>query len=234
VTIWQSIIASLVTLAGISTALHALLNKRESRAALGWCAICLLVPVIGAVLYVLFGINRVHSRARRLEFAERHLPKPGHLPGPPTVMPESFRQLAQLSHALQSWPLTANNEVRELHNGDAAYPEMLQAIAQAERRVCLSTYLFGTGSTGREFITKLAEAQRRGVSIRVLIDGLGELYSWPRASRLLCKEGIDVRRFHPPSLLPPSLQINLRNHRKILAVDGRLAFTGGMNMAARM
>ena len=82
--VWQTVIALLVTAAGLAAAVHALLNKRDPRAALGWCAVCLLVPVAGAVLYVLFGINRVHSRARRLAFTERHLPRPGQLPAPPT------------------------------------------------------------------------------------------------------------------------------------------------------
>jgi cardiolipin synthase len=230
VTVWQSIIATLVTIAGVSTALHALLHKREPRAALSWCAIALMVPLLGAVLYVLFGINRVDSRARRLAITERHLPRQGYAPTLPDRLPGAFRQLARLSDTLQSWPLAAGNKVRELHNGDAAYPEMLEAIGQAEQRVCLSSYLFGTGPTGRRFIEALAAARRRGAQVRVLVDGLGEWYAWPHASRLLRRHELRVRRFHPPSLFPPSVQINLRNHRKILAIDGRIAYTGGMNI----
>ncbi|MGB5277055.1 MAG: phospholipase D-like domain-containing protein, partial [Gammaproteobacteria bacterium] len=69
--------------------------------------------------------------------------------------------------------------------------------------------------------------------VRVLLDGVGELYSFPRAGRLLKKQGIKVARFIPPRLLPPAIHINLRNHRKLLVVDGNLGFTGGMNIGDR-
>src|SRR5262249_6760119 len=61
-------------------------------------------------------------------------------------------------------------------------------------------------------------------------DGIGELYSWPRAGTLLRRRGVRVARFLPPRVWPPLFSVNLRNHRKILAVDGRLAFTGGANI----
>jgi cardiolipin synthase len=68
----------------------------------------------------------------------------------------------------------------------------------------------------------------------VAVDGVGELYSRPRASRLLAQcDGVQVARFLPPRLVPPMLHINLRNHRKILVADGRVAFTGGMNIGDR-
>ena len=71
---------------------------------------------------------------------------------------------------------------------------------------------------------------QRGVDVRVLVDGLGEKYSWPTASSLLKKKGVPMALFIPPRLFPLSLHINLRNHRKILVVDGTTGFTGGMNI----
>jgi cardiolipin synthase A/B len=69
------------------------------------------------------------------------------------------------------------------------------------------------------------------VDVRVLVDGVGELYSlFPRASKLLHRHGVRAERFLPPRLLPPSFHLNLRNHRKILVVDGQFGFTGGMNI----
>jgi cardiolipin synthase len=107
---------------------------------------------------------------------------------------------------------------------------MLAAIRGAKRRVFLSTYIFDTGKLGREFVAALADAAARGVDVRVLLDGIGELYSLPRAGTLLTRAGVRVARFLPPRLWPPSFSLNLRNHRKILAVDGWLAFTGGANI----
>lgn len=232
---WQAAVAALVTLAGMLAAGHALLNKRDPRAALGWCAICLMVPLLGAVLYVLFGINRVRSRARRLQLQERNIPS-----GPEDARQRSAPQveghlseLARLSASLQQWALTEGNSVRPLQNGEQAYPEMLSAIREARRRISLSTYIFDSDDTGKAFIEALSAACDRGVDVRVLVDGVGQLYSWPRTSRLLRKREVPVRRFAPPTLIPPSIHFNLRNHRKILAVDGRIGFAGGMNIGDR-
>lgn len=227
--------AALVTLTGFVSAGHALLNKRDPRAALGWCAMCLMVPIIGALLYILFGINRVRSRAKRLRLQERNIPS-----GPEEVgrgdaggVSGHLGELSRLSGSLQHWPLTEGNEVKALHNGESAYAEMLTAIRAADTRISLSTYIFDSDETGRSFIDALAAACKRGVDVRVLVDGVGEFYSWPRASRLLRRAGVPVRRFAPPSLLPPAIHFNLRNHRKILVVDGAVGFAGGMNIGDR-
>jgi cardiolipin synthase len=84
------------------------------------------------------------------------------------------------------------------------------------------------------FVDALADCVRRGVDVRVIIDGVGELYGLPRrVGKLLASCGIRVARFLPPRLLPPALYINLRNHRKMLIVDGRVGYTGGMNISDR-
>ena len=232
--LWQTAVAVLVTLIGIACAIHALLNKREPRAALGWVGVCLLVPLLGGILYVLFGINRVHARARRLKQEDRHQPELDETPaagdGPVTGVTPTLSQLVYLSGSLQGWPLTSGNRVAALHDGAQAYPAMLEAIGAATERVYLSSYIF---DAGLNFDEALAAAKQRGAEVRVLVDGIGELYSWPHISRRLRRLGITCHRFNPPSLLPPSLQVNLRNHRKILVVDGHTAFAGGMNIGRR-
>jgi len=231
-TIWYTAIAIITTVLAFGCALHALLNVRDPGSALGWIALCLLVPILGPLLYVLFGINRVYTRARRLGLTEKHLPAIGESPLLPDSVPASLRQQATLTGSLQRWPLTENNTVTALHNGDQAYPAMLEAINEARQRVCLSSYIFNSDAVGRQFVDALAQASARGADVRVLVDGVGEYYSWPRISRLLRKRGVRAERFGPPSLIPPSLQLNLRNHRKILTTDGKIGFAGGMNIAA--
>ncbi|MGB5210015.1 MAG: phospholipase D-like domain-containing protein [Gammaproteobacteria bacterium] len=231
-TIWYTAIAVITTVLAFGCALHALLNVRDPGSALGWIAVCLLVPVLGPVLYVLFGINRVHTRARRLGLTEKHLPAIGVSPPLPDSVPASLRQQATLTGTLQQWPLTEDNAVTSLHDGDQAYPAMLKAIGEARHRVCLSSYIFNSDVAGDQFVDALADAADRGADVRVLVDGVGEFYSWPRISKLLRKRGVRAERFGPPSLIPPSLQLNLRNHRKILTVDGKLGFAGGMNISA--
>src|SRR5690606_7743 len=196
---------------GLVAAAHALLNKRRPQAAFAWIAVSLTLPFVGALLYYLFGINRVESRARLLR---------GTTAAKAPLAPDAF-------------PLVDGNRVEPLRNGEEAYPAMLAAIRGAEHSVRLSTYIFGTRGVGGEFIDALADARKRGVDVRVLLDGIGELYSWPRAGLELRRRGIRAARFLPPRLIPPALRINLRNHRKILVVDHAVAFTGGMNIDVR-
>ncbi|MCS4502615.1 Major cardiolipin synthase ClsA [wastewater metagenome] len=227
---WLVIIAS--GLIATAAALHALLHKRDPAAAFGWVAVCLLFPLAGPVLYFLFGVNRIRTRARVLR-AEQLPPASGvpadeHL----AVHPE-FTQQARISGAVTGVPLTAGNAVTVLHDGEEAYPAMLEAIEQARDRIYLATYIFESNRTGIRFVRALARAVERGVDVRVLLDGAGEWYSWPRIRHRLRREGVPVARFLPPGLLPPRPFVNLRNHRKILVVDGVTAFVGGMNIGDR-
>jgi len=219
-------------------ALHALMFKRDSRAAFGWIALCLLLPVAGPVLYTLLGINRIRRRARRLELPglrvgfERgrcRLPESGPHPAPPGV-PGDFELIGA---RLSAHRLVSGTAIRALDNGDEAYPAMIAAIDGAGRSVYLSSYIFDADRTGTAFAEALERARRRGVDVRVVVDGIGQYYSRPRAPQHLARRGVRVEVFLPPRLLPPRLSLNLRNHHKVLVVDGTTAFTGGMNIGDR-
>jgi cardiolipin synthase len=215
------------------TALHALLNKHEPAAAFGWIAVCLLFPLIGPLLYFLLGINRIRMRARALRAEQEPLTRSSmELDRSSRVHPE-FSQQARISSAVTGLPLMPGNRVRTLHNGESAYPAMLDTIERARRTVFLSTYIFENNHTGQQFTDALVRAVSRGVDVRVLLDGAGEWYSLPRIRPVLRRRGVRVAVFLPPRLLPPRLLLNLRNHRKILAVDGDIAFVGGMNIGDR-
>lgn len=224
-----------------TAAVHALLNKREPRAALGWIAVCLMFPPMGPFLYFLFGINRVRTQGRRLgstltallrshveedkKRIQQHIPL--------SMVPETYRPIAGLSDRVTHLPLMGGNRIQPLENGEEAYPAMLAAIDQARQSVFMSTYIMDMDGMGRRFVACLAAAVQRGVDVRVILDGVGEYYSLPHAGWLLKRAGVPFRRFLPPKLLPPSLYINLRNHRKIMTVDSETGFTGGMNIGDR-
>ena len=221
-----------VTLA-LPAAGHALIFKKDSRSALGWFVICLTFPLAGPICYFFFGVNRIRSRARKLEedspFKIDHEVRDQR-----QIMafqiPPPLDEIVRMSDAVNRRPLIAGNLIAPLVNGEKAYGSMTSAIEQAEKYVYLSTYIFETRETGRSFIDALARARDRGVDVRVIIDGVGECYSIPRAGRLLARRGIRFARFLPPRLYPPAFRINLRNHRKILVADGKVAFVGGMNI----
>lgn len=246
--IWQSPMAYLEwtivilhALAASAASWHALLYKRDSRAALGWIGVCVLFPLVGPLLYSLLGVNRVENRARvlrgtgpRRRFIEfERGAEPARLQGLISAEDAGQTGLARASQAITGQTLCMGNQVKILLNGDAAYPAMLSAINHAKYRLLIMTYIFDTDAMGKAFIGALAAAANRGVDVRVMVDGLGEKYSFPRVTRLLRKAGIRVSQYNPPRLVPPTLSINLRNHRKVLLVDDGLAFTGGMNISDR-
>ncbi len=219
--------------AALGTASHALLHKRDPRAAWGWIAVCWLFPFAGAALYYLLGVNRVETKALRVfgrELPSEPLASPDAPPRIAGTDPVEVRELVRLGWAMSARRLAGGNRIEPLHNGDQAYPAMLRAIAAAKKTVHLSSYIYRGDAAGKRFAEALRQARERGVEVRVLLDGLGDFSYRPRGSRLLRKQGLKPALFLPLRIWPPMLHANLRNHRKLLVVDGRIAFTGGMNI----
>lgn len=237
--VWLTL--AVVVGSALTAAVHALLTRETPSSAFGWIGVSVLFPPLGPLLYYMFGVNRVHIRARRLDRASRHglgAHRPGanaHVRDYRAFIPSRRLGLAAAGDRLSAWPVVTGNRIEVLRNGEQAYPPMLEAIEKAHRFVYLTTYILETNRVGRRFIGALARAARRGVDVRVLIDGVGEYYAWPgwRAVPMLRRKGVDAARFLPPRLFPPSLRLNLRNHRKILVTDGGIACTGGMNIGDR-
>lgn len=235
--LWILVIAATAAISLLAAG-HALLWKRDPRSALGWIITSLAVPILGPLLYWSMGINRISRKARRWQERGRRLAGAEtfkHFPHerPLQLLPREYSHLGELrslADRVVASPLTAGNSLIPMHNGDHAYPVMLEAIAQARYSIHLSTYIFDGDRTGRRFIEALRGAAERGVEVRVIVDGLGEKYSYPTARRLLKGSGVEVARFLP---LRQGGRLNLRNHRKILVVDGRTGFTGGMNIGGR-
>ncbi len=227
------VLVGIWVVAAAGAAGHALVNKRDPRAALGWIVVSLTIPMAGPLLYFFFGINRIRTKAMALPGLCNPQERQRSATFSSMDLPLEFSELAGISNAVSSFDLTAGNSVEILHNGEQAYPAMLREIEAAESHVFLSTYIFETNQTGRDFVDALGRAVLRGVDTKVIVDGVGSLYARPRAEGLLAKRGVNVARFIPPRAIPPAVHINLRNHRKILVVDGRVAFTGGMNIGDR-
>ena len=229
----SAIRADILALLGIGLALvvtvHVLLRKREVSVAIGWIGLAWLSPAFGTGLYALFGINRVSRRARRLR--PKPTPKPGEPRLPEAVVAEAFRPLEQAVRQITDLPSRGGNAVRMFRNGDAAYPAMLEVLEAAEQSVALSSYIFRDDTIGGTFCDALVAAQARGAEVCVLIDGIGGGYFGSGVYHRLHRAGIPVGRFMHSALPWRMPFLNLRTHKKLLIVDGRLAFTGGLNIA---
>ena len=229
---WYEYLYSLISIylaIAIVAGIHAIITVRNSRAAFGWLGLIIVFPLAGAILYVLFGINRVRRKAQRIS-RETNLEQGKDSPAKRST---TGAHLSRPGFNVTGVKLTAGNKVATLYNGEHAYPVMLQAIAGARREVLLSSYIFDNDHTGNQFIEALAEAQNRGCSICVLVDDAGIRYSFPTIIRELEKHQIPFRRFMPLRLFPPSFSLNLRTHRKLLIIDREVTFAGGMNIGDR-
>ncbi|MCW5550584.1 MAG: PLDc N-terminal domain-containing protein [Verrucomicrobiae bacterium] len=231
--LWPHLVAALSFFAALLASAHALLNKRDSRAAVLWLGFIWLMPLLGPILYVSLGVNRIRRKALtlRAENPEVIPPSLAHDAGESDApVAEHLRSLARLVERVAARPLAGGNRVQVLVNGDEAFPAMLAAIDGAKKSVALLTYIFDRDPSGRQFVAALGRAVARGVAVRVLIDDAGARYSWPTIFRELKRARVPVGRFLPSFPLWHFMTMNLRNHRKLLVADGAVGFTGGINI----
>ena len=231
------IIITWITITGAAT-LHILLNKRDPRGAALWLAITGLLPFAGPLLYWILGINRV-KRSNTVRARRRSRPGWIHWrqDHPANLGEEQYPELGSLndiSGRITGQPLLPGNTVEPLYEGNQAFPAMLAAIGAAERSVNLSTYILDRDAVGLRIISALCTAAQSGVEVRVLVDGIGTSRSAIAMARRLHGAGAMLSVFHPLfGLWVRRPGINMRNHRKLLIIDGKIGFTGGLNISSR-
>ena len=217
--------------------LHVILKKNDPKAAAYWLAIIALVPILGALLYLFLGINLIRRAGKRY----REVLTQEVLTGDafvPHLLPEyesEVQSMEGLVHSLRTvsrMSLLGGNDIKVLRDGDEAYPEMLTAIREAKVSIAMCSYIFEPHGPGAEFMDALGDAAARGVAVRVMVDEAGTRYASPRVTKVLQKQGVNARSFMPARFIGRLLTMNLRNHRKILVVDGAMGFTGGINVRA--
>src|SRR4051812_49790213 len=144
-----------------------------------------------------------------------------------------FVPLARLVSQMVERPLVSGNSVEPLIDGVHAFPAMLEAIDGARTSIAMASYIFDGDGIGENFVRSLAQAQARGVEVRVLIDDVDARFSSSSAAKALKRAGVNMAVFNPP-LVPARLHaMKLRHHRKILVVGGRVALTRGLNVDCR-
>ncbi len=126
--------------------------------------------------------------------------------------------------------VTTGNRIESLNNGDEIFPAMLEAIHTAQKTITFETYIYWTGEIGRQFAEALAERAQAGVRVQVLLDWVGSLKMDDDLLDLIEKNGVHVYRYRPLRWYHLN-RLNNRTHRKLLVVDGKIAFTGGVGIA---
>lgn len=223
--LWVS--SELLTHLGFLLALVFLANllreKRSPSSTIAWLLVILLLPYLGVPLYLMFGGRKMVSMARRK----------------PTINdPPPDRQLEArgggTERLLASYgipPAREANRIELVTSGIAAYRRVLEMIDGATSRIEITTYILGWDAGSRPLIDRLADRAREGVAVRILIDDVGSWRLPRRKLSELTRAGAQVAFFMPMFHMPMRGRTNLRNHRKLIVVDGRICLTGGMNLA---
>jgi cardiolipin synthase len=214
-----------------------LVRRKEPSATVAWILTLVFLPALGAVLFLLFGRDRVRlpaKRKRELDAVVRA--QVAASSGDPNARPVEVplgspleQALFRIGGALTHQRATSGNAVEVLVDGNRTYEAIGAAIDAARHHVHAQYYLIRNDATGTWFRERLAAAAKRGVVVRLLLDGYGCFALGAAWRRSLRRSGAKVGEFLPMRsvLLQP---VNLRNHRKIVVVDGRVAFTGGYNV----
>jgi cardiolipin synthase len=225
ITGWLLLVEVLLTAGTLAAVLHL---KREPQSAIAWALLVVLVPFVGSFLFFVFGYQTVHRRLmRKRRRGEAYKKFTSRVAGQSAGVPKQWDVLARLAHHGDGFPVTDGNAVTLYHDGAPAFDAMLEAIRGARRHVHLQFFIFRPDATGQRFIDALCACARRGVEVRMLVDSVGSYNLPSRLLRCLKKDGGKVASFLP--IVNP-LRVNLRNHRKIVVVDGVVGFAGGLNI----
>ncbi len=231
-----SFLVVLVHLVGILNAAHAVMTVRSSRGAVAWSIGLITFPWLAIPFYLVFGRNQFRGYAETLHSAySEHYTLANqayrHVLEHRTSLPESLISVQELADELTALPFTCGNRVELLINGEATFKAMISAIQSATEYILLQSYTICDDEIGNQLRMALIEKEQQGVEVYLLYDGIGTRKLSRKYLRSLRRNGAEVGIFKSTKGSGNRWQINFRNHRKILIVDGKIGFVGGLNIA---
>lgn len=242
---WLPILALLLDLGLIAIFLPwVLMTKTNSTSAVAWCLVILFLPFAGAGLFLLFGYQHVsrplqRKRRHKLRYAlppypAGHSSASGNFQPPEGAHPSGelnvAQRLALLADRFGAYPMTLGNHVEFFHDGPPAFAAMFEAIRNARHHIHIEFFIYHADEIGTQFLQALTEKARQGVEVRFLYDAMGSHKLRPHSLAALRQAGGNISVFLPINLFRRRIQVNMRNHRKILVVDGEVGFLGGLNI----
>ena len=248
--VWTTVawVASIALyLASFAAALWVLRRRGQPTAMFAWIVILIFLPILGLLVWLLLGEPRFQRKKRRRKERREHIERAlarlqtvdtteqaaGHpeeeeaaTPG----LPAGLLRLAELSQKFTSHPLRTASRLRIFEETASIYDDILESIRGAQHHVHLEYYIFRSDEAGRLFLDALTEKAREGVEVRVLIDSIGSFSTMSWFWKPLREAGGQVAYFLPAIPFGRRWNINYRNHRKIVVVDGRVAYMGSQNI----
>jgi cardiolipin synthase len=250
ITYWVVVSTVIHFLAFTAVVLHALRRRRNASATILWIFTAWSFPLFGPLLYLAFGVDRVPMKGRAARAANRlmerqrsqlHKNQPensfGHLDykaNSEELTNDYTRNLNRSYNVLNpEHPLLGGNSIEPLVGGDEAYPLMIEAIRSAEKHIHLQSFIIHRDNTGHMFLEELKKKAEAGVKVRLLFDTFGSTHAYLGGMfRKYSKTpNFSIHGWTQANPLKRQFQINLRNHRKNLVIDGKVAFFGGVNIS---
>ncbi len=239
---WILLFEILYLIALLLLILRVLYDTRSGIKALSYILFIIFVPLLGMLFYFSFGTNyrkrklyskkliqddhlRKKLRNRTFAYSDTVLNS--------GLIPEVNHNLAEFVRKSASSPLTANNAVKLLLNGEEKFPEVLRALEAAEHHIHLEYYIYEDDATGKSITDILIQKAKRGVEVRFMYDDFGSNALSKSFIQNLEAAGVQTAPFYKIKVLALASRLNYRNHRKIIVVDGKTSFVGGINMSDR-
>lgn len=215
--------------------IHVVMDNRQPAKTMAWALVILFIPVVGVVFYLFFGVN--HRRERLIsqrsvdELSKRSMLS--FVEQPDLHVPERYKQLVDLFvNQNMSLPFRAG-KIDIMTDGYAFFPELLKDIAQARHHIHIDMYIFEDDALGLLIADALADRARSGVLVRVIYDDVGCWKVHHNFFERMRESGIEIVPYLPVRFPSFTSKANCRNHRKLIVIDGRVGYIGGMNIARR-
>jgi cardiolipin synthase len=220
----------------VGSVLFVVMQRRRPTATLAWIVGFIGMPLLGAPIYFFFGPRKLRRRKVRRELAKRFASRiaPAYREQQPTTLASRhwLGSLARLATIYGDAPPKQTRAVTLFMEGDSTYAAIESAMRNAREQIHLEYYIFEPDAVGTRWRDLLAQKAREGVAVRLLVDALGSKNCKTRFWRPLIEAGGQVRLFNPPRWLKLRASLlNFRTHRKIVVIDGAIAFTGGINVS---
>ena len=238
---WNIIVTGCYLILLALVCLRIIFETHSTNKTLAYLLFCLFIPVAGILFYLTFGINYWRKKqygkksvadSRILELVQKNIERYNQVCidiKDPAV--EQNKELVSMLLKDLSSPLTADNKVTLLINGEEKFPEMLEAIRNARHHIHVEYYIYEYDQIGTQLVNLLIEKARQGVEVRFIYDDFGSPGIKRKTEKAMQDAGIEVHPFHKINFYLLANRLNYRNHRKIVVIDGCTAFVGGINVS---
>lgn len=214
-------------------------EKGDSGRKIAWLLIITLLPGVGIILYLLVGFNYRHHWIYRkrykcyLDFLEANM-TPGLrklLSGDDVKVRDEYRPLVDMMHNITAMPLTEGNDIEIITNGHRKFNQLMRDLERAEHSIHVEYFHFGNDSGGKAIRAMLMRKAAEGVEVRFINENIANFPIRAGYYNKMKRAGVQVQKFTNPKnhILNLVTALNYRNHRKIVVIDGKVAYTGGMN-----